>query len=411
MTDDTMHLLDVVQKSDDGDFLKAIAETALQRIMDADVDNIIGAARHERCPERLTYRNGYRERTLETRLGALELKVPKLRAGPSYFPPFLEPRRTIEKALTAVIQEAWIAGVSTRRVEDLVQAMGMSGISKSQVSKLCKDIDERVSSFLERPLEGDWPYLWLDATYLKQRQGGRIISVAVIIAVAANTEGRREIIGLNVGLSEAAPFWIDFLRSLNKRGLKGVKLVISDAHEGLKKAIRQVLGATWQRCRVHTMRNLLARVPRAQQSRVATAIREAFVQPTQDKAREIWRAIAASAHNSLPKLAQAMEEAEDDVLAYMTFPKAHRTKLHSTNTLERLNREVKRRADVVGIFPNEASIVRLIGAVLMEANDEWSLQHRYLSLEPLNDLASAADEEPGLLAPPAEPAHLTPAAA
>ena len=258
MTDDTMHLLDVVQKSDDGDFLKAIAETALQRIMDADVDNIIGAARHERSPERLTYRNGYRERTLETRLGSLELKVPKLRAGPSYFPPFLEPRRTIEKALTAVIQEAWIAGVSTRRVEDLVQAMGMSGISKSQVSKLCKDIDERVSSFLERPLEGDWPYVWLDATYLKQRQGGRIISVAVIIAVAANTEGRREIIGLNVGLSEAAPFWIDFLRSLNKRGLKGVKLVISDAHEGLKKAIRQVLGATWQRCRVHTMRNLLA---------------------------------------------------------------------------------------------------------------------------------------------------------
>ena len=411
MTDDTMHVLDVVQKSDDGDFLKMIAETALQRIMDADVDNIIGAARYERSPERLTYRNGYRERTLETRLGALELKVPKLRAGPSYFPPFLEPRRTIEKALTAVIQEAWIAGVSTRRVEDLVQAMGMSGISKSQVSKLCKDIDERVSSFLERPLEGDWPYVWLDATYLKQRQGGRIISVAVIIAVAANTEGRREIIGLNVGLSEAAPFWIDFLRSLNKRGLKGVKLVISDAHEGLKKAIRQVLGATWQRCRVHTMRNLLARVPRAQQSRVATAIREAFVQPTQDKAREIWRAIAASAHNSLPKLAQAMEEAEDDVLAYMSFPKAHRTKLHSTNTLERLNREVKRRADVVGIFPNEASIVRLIGAVLMEANDEWSLQHRYLSLEPLNDLASAADEEPGLLAPPAGPAHLTPAAA
>ena len=410
MTDDTMHLLEVVQKTDDGDFLKMIAETALQRIMDADVDNIVGAARHERSSERLTYRNGYRERTLETRLGALELKVPKLRAGPSYFPPFLEPRRTIEKALTAVIQEAWISGVSTRRVEDLVQAMGMSGISKSQVSKLCKDIDERVSSFLERPLEGDWPYLWLDATYLKQRQGGQIISVAVIIAVAANTEGRREIIGLNVGLSEAAPFWIDFLRSLNKRGLKGVKLVVSDAHEGLKKAIQQVLGATWQRCRVHTMRNLLVRVPRAQQSRVATAIREVFVQPTQDKARELWRAIAASAHNSLPKLAQAMQEAEDDVLAYMTFPKAHRTKLHSTNTLERLNREVKRRADVVGIFPNEASIVRLIGAVLMEANDEWSLQHRYLSLEPLNDLASAADEEPGLLAPPAEPAHLTPAA-
>ena len=326
---------------------------------------------HERTAERLAHRHGYRERTLETRLGSLELKVPKLRTGTSYFPAFLEPRRTIEKALTAVIQEAWIAGVSTRKVEDLVQAMGMSGISKSQVSKLCKEIDERVSSFLERPLEGDWPYLWLDATYLKQRQGGRIVSVAVIIAVAANTEGRREIIGLSVGQSEAAPFWIDFLRSLSRRGLKGVKLVISDAHEGLKLAIAQVLGATWQRCRVHTMRNLLARVPKAQQSRVATMIREVFVQPTQDKARELWRAIAAQAHNSLPKLTAAMEAAEDDVLAYMTFPAAHRQKLHSTNTLERLNKEVKRRADVVGIFPGEASIIRLVGAVLMEQNDVY----------------------------------------
>jgi putative transposase len=411
MTDDSMRLLEIVQKSDDGDFLKTIAETALQRIMDADVENIIGAARHERSPERLTYRNGYRERTLETRLGALELKVPKLRAGPAYFPSFLEPRRTIEKALTAVVQEAWISGVSTRRVEDLVQAMGATGISKSQVSKLCKEIDERVHSFLERPLDGDWPYVWLDATYLKQRQGGRIISVAVIIAVAANTEGRREIIGLNVGLSEAAPFWIDFLRSLTRRGLKGVKLVISDAHEGLKKAIGQVLGATWQRCRVHTMRNLLVRVPKAQQSRVAATIREVFVQPSHDKARDLWRTITVSAHNRLPKLAQAMEEAEDDVLAYMSFPKAHRTKLHSTNTLERLNREVKRRADVVGIFPNEASIVRLIGAVLMEANDEWSLQNRYLSLEPLSNLPPSGEDETDLLAPPDEAQHPTPAAA
>jgi len=411
MTEESMRLIEVVQKSDDGDFLKMIAETALQRIMDADVDNMIGAGRHERSPERLTYRNGYRERSLETRLGTLDLRVPKLRAGPAYFPPFLEPRRTVEKALTAVVQEAWISGVSTRRVEDLVQAMGMSGISKSQVSKLCKEIDERVGSFLDRPLEGEWPYVWLDATYLKQRQGGRIISVAVIIAVAANTEGRREIIGMKVGLSEAAPFWIDFLRSLTQRGLKGVKLVISDAHEGLKKAIQQVLGATWQRCRVHTMRNLLARVPKAQQSRVATAIREVFVQPTHEKARDLWRTIAASAHNSLPKLAQAMDDAEEDVLAYMTFPKAHRTKLHSTNTLERLNREVKRRADVVGIFPNEASILRLIGAVLLEANDEWSLQHRYISLEPFNDLAPALDDDPTLLALSVDPGKIPHAAA
>jgi len=283
--------------------------------------------------------------------------------------------------------------------------MGMSGISKSQVSKLCKEIDERVSSFLERPLDGEWPYLWLDATYLKQRQGGRIVSVAVIIAVAANTEGRREIIGLSVGQSEAAPFWIDFLRALNRRGLKGVKLVISDAHEGLKLAIAQVLGATWQRCRVHTMRNLLVRVPKAQQSRVATTIREVFVQPTQDKARELWRAIAAAAHNSLPKLAQAMEAAN------LTFPAAHRQKLHSTNTLERLNKEVKRRADVVGIFPNEASIIRLVGAVLMEQNDEWQLQHRYLSLEPLTDFTASTDDDQNLLVPPADAPILTPRSA
>jgi transposase-like protein len=408
MTDDSMALLALIQKSDDDDFLKAVAETALQRIMDYDVENQIGAARHERSADRLAYRNGYRERALETRLGTLDLKIPKLRSGDAYFPAFLEPRRTIEKALTAVIQEAWIAGVSTRRVENLVQAMGMSGISKSQVSKLCKEIDERVGSFLDRPLEGEWPYLWLDATYLKQRQGGRIVSVAAIIAVAANTEGRREIIGLSVGHSEAAAFWIDFLRSLRSRGLKGVRLVVSDAHEGLKAAIAQVMGATWQRCRVHTMRNLLSRVPKAQQSRVATMIREVFVQPTQAKARELWRSIAASAHNALPKLSEAMEAAEDDVLAFMTFPAAHRSKLHSTNTLERLNKEVKRRADVVGIFPTEASIIRLIGAVLMEQNDEWQLQHRYLSLEPLADLGQLADEDRLQLVPPAAAPILTP---
>ena len=407
MTNDNMDVLALLQKSDDGDFLRLMAETALQRLMEYDVENLMGVARHERSPDRQTYRNGFRERSLETRLGTLDLKIPKLRTGASYFPPFLEPRRMIEKALSAVVQEAWIAGVSTRKVEELVQAMGMSGISKSQVSKLCKEIDERVSSFLERPLEGEWRYLWLDATYLKQRQGGRIVSVAVIIAVAANMEGRREIIGLSVGQSEAAPFWIDFLRSLTRRGLKGVKLVISDAHEGLKAAITQVMGATWQRCRVQTMRNLLARVPKAQQSRVATTIREVFVQPTQEKARELWRAIAASAHNSLPKLAAAMDAAEDDVLAYMTFPAAHRAKLHSTNTLERLNKEVKRRADVVGIFPNEASIIRLIGAVLMEQNDDWSLQHRYLSLEPLIELGTADDDQ-NLLVLPAAAAILTP---
>jgi transposase-like protein len=253
MTAERLALAELIEKAGDGDFLRAVAEAVLQLLMETDVEGLIGVSRHERSPDRLNYRNGYRDRTLDTRLGQLQLRVPKLRQG-SYFPPFLEPRKMTEKALVAVIQEAWIGGVSTRRVDDLVQAMGLAGISKSQVSKLCKDIDERVGAFLERPLEGEWPYLWLDATYLKQREGGRIVSVAAIIAVAVNTDGRREIIGLKVGPSEAETFWSGFLKSLVRRGLKGVKLVVSDAHEGLKQAIARVLGATWQRCRVGSLK-------------------------------------------------------------------------------------------------------------------------------------------------------------
>ena len=256
MTDDRMALVELLQKSGDGDFLRAVAEAVLQILMEADVEGLIGASRHERSAERLNYRNGYRERSLDTRLGSLQLRIPKLRQG-SYFPPFLEPRKTTEKALVAVIQEAWIGGVSTRRVDELAQAMGLSGISKSQVSKLCKDIDERVGAFLDRPIEGEWPYLWLDATYLKVRDGGRIVSVAAIIAVAVTTEGRREIVGLGIGPSEAEPFWSAFLKGLVKRGLKGVKLVISDAHDGLRLAITRVLGASWQRCRVGPLKKRL----------------------------------------------------------------------------------------------------------------------------------------------------------
>ena len=269
-----------------------------------------------------------------------------------------------------VIQEAWIGGVSTRRVDELVQAMGLSGISKSQVSKLCKDIDERVNAFLDRPIEGEWPYLWLDATYLKVRDGGRIISIAAIIAVAVNTEGRREIVGLGIGPSEAEPFWSGF-KGLVKRGLHGVKLVISDAHDGLRLAITRVLGATWQRCRVHWMRNALAHVQKGQHTMVAAAIRQAFLQTDAEAAHQTWRHVADQLRPRWPKLAALMDDSEHEVLAYMGFPAQHRTKLHSTNPLERLNKEVKRRADVVGIFPNEASITRLIGAVLLEQNDVY----------------------------------------
>jgi transposase-like protein len=386
MTDARLPLAELLEKAGDGDFLRAAAEAVLQLLMEADVEGLTGAARHERTAERQTYRNGYRDRALDTRLGTLQLRVPKLRTGPSYFPPFLEPRKTSEKALVAVIQEAWIGGVSTRRVDELAQAMGLAGIDKSRVSRLCKEIDERVGAFLERPLEGEWPYLWLDATYLKVREGGRIVSVAAIIAVAVDAEGRREIVGLHLGPSEAETFWAKFLKDLVRRGLRGVKLVISDAHEGLKGAIRRVPGATWQRCRVHWMRSALAHVPKGQQSVVAAALRQAFLQADQDGARQVWRQVADQLRPRWPRLAALMDESEHDVLAYMAFPAQHRAKLHSTNPLERLNKEVKRRADVVGIFPNEASITRLVGAVLLEANDEWRLQHRHMQVEAMAEL-------------------------
>src|SRR5687767_2877050 len=305
MTEDRLPLAELLQKAGEGDFLRAVAEAVLQILMESDAEGLIGAGRHERSPERLNYRNGYRDRTLDTRLGQLQLRVPKLRQG-SYFPPFLEPRKMAEKALVAVIQEAWIGGVSTRRVDELVQAMGLAGISKSQVSKLCKEIDERVGGFLDRPLEGEWPYLWLDATYLKVREGGRIVSVAAIIAVAVDTEGRREIVGLGLGPSEAEPFWSTFLKGLVRRGLKGVKLVISDAHEGLKQAAAKVLGATWQRCRVHWMRAALAHVPKGQQSVVAAALRQAFLQADPANARQVWRQVADQLRPRWPRLAALM---------------------------------------------------------------------------------------------------------
>src|SRR5690242_13162958 len=330
MTNDSLPLAELLAKAGDGDFLRSVAEAVVQLLMETDVEGLIGAGRHERSGERTTYRNGYRDRTLDTRLGALQLRIPKLRQG-SYFPPFLEPRKTSEKALVAVIQEAWVGGVSTRRVDDLVQAMGLSGISKSTVSKLCKDIDERVNAFLARPLEGEWPYLWLDATYLKVRDGGRIVSVAAIIAVAVDAEGRREIVGLHLGPREAETFWATFLRSLVRRGLKGVKLVVSDAHEGLKAAIRRVLGGTWQRCRVHWMRSALAHVGKGQQAMVAAALRQAFLQADAASARQVWRQVADQLRPRWSKLAAFMDESEHDVLAYTGFPIQHRAKLHSTN--------------------------------------------------------------------------------
>jgi putative transposase len=381
MTDEMMALQGLLEKTSDADLLREMLGFAAERLMELDVGGKTGAAWGEKNPDRLAQRNGYRDRIWETRAGTIELRIPKLRKG-SYFPGFLEPRRLAEKALTAVIQEAYIQGISTRSVDDLVKALGMNGISKSQVSRLCEDIDERVGEFLDRRIEGDWPYIWIDATYVKVRQNGRIVSVAVIIAVGVNTDGRREVLGMTIGASEAETFWTDFLRQLARRGLRGVKLVISDAHEGIKAAVSKIFTATWQRCRVHFMRNVLAHAGKSGRRVVSAFIGTAFAQDDAEAASQQWRRIADQLRPKVPKLARLMDDAEPDVLAYMTFPAQHRTKLHSTNPIERLNREIKRRTEVVGIFPNEAAITRLVGALLLEQNDEWAVQRsRYMTLE------------------------------
>jgi putative transposase len=392
-TKTTIALADLVEKGADSDLLRDMIQYVAQRLMELDTEGLCAAAHGERSPERANSRNGYRERLWQTRAGAVDLKIPKLRKG-SYFPGFLEPRRAGEKALAAVIQEAYIQGVSTRSVDELVKAMGMSGISKSQLSRLCADIDERVNAFLNRPIEGDWPYLWIDATYMKVREAGRIVSVAVIIAVGVNTDGVREVLGMAVGPSEAEPFWTSFLRSLTRRGLRGVKLVIADSHEGLKAAAAKVLKATWQRCKVHFLRNALAHAGKGQRQMVLAMINTVFAQETLDAAIAQWRVVADQLRAKLPKLAAMLDKSEADVLAYMSFPKAHRTQIHSTNPLERLNAEIKRRTDVVGIFPNDAAITRLVGALLLEQSDEWSLQRRYMQLEGLQALA---DNQPARL--------------
>ena len=391
MTDENMDLRALLEKTADTDLLREMIGFTAQRLMELEVESLAGAPLNARSPgERLTHRNGYRERDWETRGGTVELRIPRRRQG-SYFPGFLEPRRMSEKALTAVVQEAYLQGVSTRSVDDLVQAMGMSGISKSQVSRLCTEIDEKVQAFLNRPIEGDWPYVWLDATYVKARQAGRIVSTAVILAIGVNQDGRREVLGMEIGVSEAEFFWLEFLRKLTHRGLRGVKLVISDAHQGLKNAAARVLGATWQRCRVHTMRNLLAHAGRHGQRLAAAFIGTAFAQEDAAAAKAQWRKVADQLRPELPKLAKMMDEAEADVLAYMDFPAAHRSKIHSTNPIERLNAEIKRRTDVVGIFPNDAAIIRLVGALLMEQNDEWTVQRaRYMPLETMAQLRNTA---------------------
>jgi putative transposase len=386
----SMALAELVRKAEqqgDVDVLREGARVLSQALMEVEVSQRLGARRHERTGERTGYRNGYRDRTWDTRVGTLELQVPRVRDG-SYFPALLEPRKRAEQALVAVVREAYVQGVSTRRVDELVKALGLDGISKSQVSRLCEALDEEVERFRQRRLEGAYPYLWLDATFVKVREGGRVVSMAIVLAIGVRSSGEREVLGLDVGPTEDGAFWHGFLRGLVARGLAGVQLVTSDAHGGLKAAIAAALhGAAWQRCRVHFLRNALALVPKGAQEMVAATIRTVFVQPDAAAAKEQWRKVADGFRARFPRVAQLLDEAEADVLAYLAFPREHWRQVWSTNPLERLNKEIKRRTDVVGIFPNGPAVVRLVGAILAEQHDEWQVARRYFSAESLAKLA------------------------
>lgn len=381
MAEDTMTLLDLVRKGQEPgeDFLRDAVRVMIQELMEAEVSTQIGAERYERSPERTTQRNGTRPRTWDTRVGTIELAIPKLRTG-SYFPSWLEPRKRSEQALVAVVAEAYVNGVSTRKVEALVQSLGIASLSKSEVSRLCQSLDTQVQAFRTRRLDAVYPYLWLDARYEKVREDHRVVSMAVIVAYGVRADGVREVLGLDIGLSEDVVLWREFLQGLVARGLRGVKLAISDAHVGLKQAIREVLvGTSWQRCRVHLMRNLLVHVPKTAQAMVAATVRTVFEQPDLATARQQLHQVAKTLQERFPKVVSILEEAEDDILAHLAFPAAHRRQIASTNPLERLNKELKRRSAVVGIFPNRPAVLRLLGAVLVEQTDEWLVGRHYFS--------------------------------
>jgi putative transposase len=390
--------LDQILQGEEGDLLRSWMQRVVSEVMDAEVKHLIGAERYERSDERATQRNGYRSRAFDTRLGTLDLRIPKLRQG-SYFPSFLEPRRRAEKALVSVVQEAYLSGVSTRAVDGLVEAMGGASMDKSRVSRMCAELDEEARAFRERTLDDEVPYVWLDALYEKVREGGRVVSRAVVIATGVTAPGRRSILGVSVGATESYEFWKDFLRSLVKRGLHGVQLVISDAHEGLKRAIAEVMtGATWQRCRVHAMRALLTHVTRQHQPMVLAAVKTIFVQATKEEAEKHLREVAKALESKCPKAADLLLEMEADVLAYMSFPMEHWRQIHSTNPLERLNVEIRRRTRVIGIFPNGASLLRLVTLLLAEQDDEWQAAEKaYFSQRSMAKVTSSVLPPPSLI--------------
>lgn len=386
MVDNTMDRMDWLRKQAeeaDADFLREAVNYLAGLLMDAEVSAMCGADYRERTEMRTNSRNGYRERAWDTRAGTIELQVPRLRTG-SYFPDWLlDARRRAEQALVSVVADCYLAGVSTRRVDKLVKTLGLEGISKSQVSRMAKVLDEVVESFRNRPLDTHpYTYLWLDAHVQKCREGGRVVNVATVVAIGVNFDGHREVLGMDVFTTEDGSGWTAFLRGLTARGLSGVKLVISDAHQGLKDAIGSCLpGASWQRCRAHFMCNLMGKVPKAAQDLVATLVRSIFAQPDKKSVYEQHAMVVEQLEERFPEAAVMLDEARDEILAFASFPKGHWRQVWSNNPLERLNREIRRRTDVVGIFPNRGAVVRLVGAVLSEQNDEWLVARRYMSRE------------------------------
>jgi putative transposase len=385
-------VVDKLMGSEHADVVRESVAWVVGELMEAEVAAQIGAELGEVSGERVTQRNGYRPRPWDTRAGEIELAIPKLRQG-SYFPSFLHPRRRAEQALVAVVQEAYINGVSTRKVDRLVEQMGLH-LTKDQVSRLCRGLDEQVQIFRERPLEGRYPYLWLDGKIEKVRERGGVRQKCVVIAYAVHETGRREVIGLDVGEAETEAFWREFLRSLRARGLTGVRLCVSDCHEGLRAAIGQVLGCPWQRCSVHFLRNMLGHCAKSQQPMISAAIRAIFTAGSGQEARERLAEVAERLEPIAPKVAELVLDAESDLLGFYAFPREHWSKLRSTNPLERVNREIGRRTDVVGIFPNDAALIRLAGALLIEQNDEWLIARRYLSQESLSAVLGQDDHTP-----------------
>lgn len=382
----SMTTAEVVRKTlldEHADFLREAVAMVAAQLMEAEIGAEIGAGKGEVSPERSTHRNGYRPRAWETRAGEIELQIPRKRSGEAYFPSFLEPRKRSEQAIVAVVMEAYVNGVSTRKVDRLVSQLGIGGMSKDRVSALCRALDEQVEAFRTRPLEGEHPYLWLDAKVVKVRDRGHVYPKALVIAYSVHESGRREVIGLDIGETETEAFWVGFLRSLRERGLAGVRLAVSDEHQGLKVAIERVLACPWQRCTVHFIRDMLRHCRPSQRGMVSAALREIFKAESHEAAKQRSGEVIERLAEPAPKVAELLSCAEEDLLAFCRFPTAHWPKLRSTNPLERVNREIGRRSDVVGIFPNDASAIRLAGALLIEQNDEWLVSRRYLSEESL----------------------------